>query len=50
MESAVNNIDNRPFAGLNVLDMSQGVAGPTCAVLLGHQGANIIKIEPPTGD
>jgi crotonobetainyl-CoA:carnitine CoA-transferase CaiB-like acyl-CoA transferase len=46
----VNNTDNRPFAGLNVLDMSQGVAGPTCAVLLGHQGANVIKIEPPTGD
>ena len=50
MESAVNNTDNRPYACLNVLDMSQGVAGPTCAVLLGHQGANIIKIEPPTGD
>lgn len=46
----MNSTDNRPFAGLNVLDMSQGVAGPTCAVLLGHQGANIIKIEPPTGD
>jgi len=42
--------DERPYAGLNVLDMSQGIAGPHCAALLGQQGANVIKIEPPAGD
>lgn len=51
----MNDTDNGhtevgPYAGLNVLDMSQGVAGPTCAALLGHQGAGVIKIEPPGGD
>ena len=40
-------VDERAYAGLNVLDMSQGIAGPYCAALLGHYGANVIKIEPP---
>src|SRR5471032_1127570 len=43
-------MDERPYAGLNVLDMSQGIAGPYCAALLGQHGANVIKIEPPAGD
>jgi crotonobetainyl-CoA:carnitine CoA-transferase CaiB-like acyl-CoA transferase len=42
--------DDRPYAGLNVLDMSQGIAGPYCAALLGQHGASVIKIEPPEGD
>ena len=42
--------DDSPYAGLKVLDMSQGVAGPYCAALLGQQGADVIKIEPPEGD
>ena len=39
-----------PYAGLNVLDLSQGIAGPYCAALLAQHGANVIKIEPPAGD
>lgn len=39
-----------PYAGLRVLDVSQGLAGPYCAGLLGMQGASVIKIEPPAGD
>ncbi len=35
---------------LKVLDISQGVAGPFCAKLLGDLGANVIKVEPPEGD
>lgn len=33
-----------------MLDMSQGLAGPYCAGLLGLQGASVIKVEPPGGD
>lgn len=40
----------RAYAGLTVLDMGQGIAGPYCAALLGQHGANVIKIEPPAGD
>jgi len=40
----------QPYAGLKVVDLSQGVAGPYCAMLLGRQGADVIKIEPPDGD
>jgi len=46
----MNELDERPYTGLNVLDMSQGIAGPYCAALLGLHGANVIKIEPPAGD
>tara|TARA_R110002096_G_scaffold46313_2_gene123600 strand:+ start:619 stop:1818 length:1200 start_codon:yes stop_codon:yes gene_type:complete len=39
-----------PFKGLRVIDMTQGLAGPFCAMLLGHYGATVIKVEPPEGD
>ena len=42
--------DEQPYAGVHVLDMSQGIAGPYCATLLGQHGASVIKIEPPAGD
>lgn len=35
---------------LRVLDISQGIAGPLCAKLLGDFGADVIKVEPPGGD
>jgi len=39
-----------PYTGLRVLDLAQGFAGPYCAALLGMQGADVIKVEPPRGD
>ena len=41
---------DRPFAGLKVLDLSQGVAGPNCAMLLSLYGADVVKLEPEEGD
>ncbi len=39
-----------PFAGLRVVDLSQGVAGPYAGMLLAQYGADVIKVEPPEGD
>lgn len=38
------------YADVTVLDLSQGIAGPYCATVLGLQGARVIKVEPPDGD
>ena len=38
------------LAGLRVLDISQGLAAPFAAKLLGDLGADVIKVEPPEGD
>ena len=39
-----------PYAGLKVLDLSQGVAGPYAAMMLAQYGADVVKVEPPEGD
>jgi len=41
---------SQALAGVKILDLSQGAAGPTCAMHLGDLGAEIIKIEPPGGE
>ena len=35
------------FAGLKVIDLSGGVAGPSCAMMLAQHGADVIKVETP---
>ena len=41
---------NGPLTGTLVLDLSQGIAGPYCGMLLAEMGARVVKVEPPTGD
>jgi crotonobetainyl-CoA:carnitine CoA-transferase CaiB-like acyl-CoA transferase len=38
------------YAGIRVLDVSQGFAGPYCAAILARGGTSVIKVEPPSGD
>jgi len=39
-----------PLQGLTVLDLSQGIAGPSCGGHFAEYGARVIKLEPPGGD
>src|SRR5258705_9069850 len=38
------------FSGLKVVDLASFIAGPGAAVILSDFGAEVIKVEPPTGD
>ena len=39
-----------PLSDLLVLDLTRALAGPHAAMMLGDQGARVIKIESPSGD
>jgi crotonobetainyl-CoA:carnitine CoA-transferase CaiB-like acyl-CoA transferase len=39
-----------PLAGLRVVEFTHMVMGPTCGLILGDLGAEVIKVEPIEGD
>src|SRR5271156_7251057 len=39
-----------PLAGIRVVDFSRVLAGPHCAKTLLDLGADVVKVEPPSGD
>ncbi|MBV6307296.1 CoA transferase [Candidimonas humi] len=42
--------DDLPLQGIRVVEMTHMVMGPTCGMILGDLGAEVIKVEPPGGD
>jgi crotonobetainyl-CoA:carnitine CoA-transferase CaiB-like acyl-CoA transferase len=39
-----------PLAGLRVVDLTQVLSGPFATMLLADMGADVVKVEPPSGD
>jgi len=45
-----NTSKNLPLKGINVLEFTHAVMGPAAGLILADLGADVIHIEPPTGD
>lgn len=39
-----------PLQGVRIIDLTSVVSGPSAMGILADQGADVIKVEPPTGD
>jgi crotonobetainyl-CoA:carnitine CoA-transferase CaiB-like acyl-CoA transferase len=48
--SPVRPTPTLPLAGLRVVEFTHMVMGPTCGLVLGDLGAEVIKVEPIEGD
>src|SRR3954447_13853161 len=40
----------RPLEGVRVVELAHVAAGPFAGMLLADLGADVVKVEPPTGD
>jgi len=44
------NEKTRPLKGMRVIELAHIMAGPVCGLMLADMGADVIKVEKPTGD
>lgn len=46
----MNPTKSLPYEGIRVVEFTHMVMGPTCGLVLADLGAEVIKVEPPSGD
>jgi len=46
----VNGVQSQPLDGITVIDLTQIYNGPYATYLMALAGADVIKVEPPTGE
>jgi len=49
-DSGGNDDERQHLFGMKVVDLASFIAGPSAAVICLTSGADVIKVEPPTGD
>ncbi|MFB9128356.1 CoA transferase [Paraburkholderia dipogonis] len=48
--SEIQSNQSLPYSGVRVIEMTHMVMGPTCGMVLADLGAEVIKVEPISGD
>ena len=47
---AISTLPSAPLEGIRVVEWGERVSAPFCAKILAELGADVIKVEPPSGD
>ena len=44
------SVASGPLKGMRVIELAHIMAGPVCGLMLSDMGADVIKVEKPSGD